>query len=257
MPEERLVVPSHAIVNKDNINKVIITLYKKFLGKEVSKDELSKEVGLKPKALGRILAMSHSFNLIEYTRGRGKVKISSTGTEYAHQLTEGDESKARKILSEQIDKTVLWKKINEFVVKECAGKHGTVSGLGFFLMKVKNKTWSPQYQKLVAKKSCEILSYGNKIDYNEEEETFTLREFKEEVEKEKIEPLKEEVEGLPLPLPEGVAPAGVIINVNLGLDYRMPADLQRDYMKWLERMAARSGVRFVLKEKKSKEQEEE
>jgi len=253
MPEERIVVPSHAIVNISNINKTMSVLYKKFLGKEVDKDELSKEVGLKLKALGRILAMVHSFNLIEYTRGRKKVKINATGTEYAHQLTEGDEAKAKKILSEQIDKTALWKKVNEFIVKECAGKHGTISGLGYFLMKAQNKTWDPTYQKIVAEKSCEILSYAGNIDYNTEEGTFTLRDLGKEAEEKMGSSKGEEFPSLP----EGVTPAGVTINVNLDLDYRMPADLQREYMKWLQSMAARSGVRFVIKEKKSERQKED
>ncbi len=176
MSEEKIVVPSHAIVDVDNINKVMKILFSKFLGKEVTKNELSKEVELKPKALGRILSILHSFDFIAYTQSRKKAKISRTGTEYAHQLAEEKENKAREILSAQIEKTALWKRIVEFVDKECSGKHGTTSGLGFFLMKTQNKTWAPLYQKLVAEKTCEIMNYANKIDYNKDEETFTLKE---------------------------------------------------------------------------------
>jgi len=49
-----------------------------------------------------------------------------------------------------------------------------------------------------------------------------------------------------LPPDEGVAP-GMNINVDLRLDYRQTPDLQREYMKWLDKMSSKPTVRMSIK----------
>ena len=56
--------------------------------------------------------------------------------------------------------------------------------------------------------------------------------------------------GLP-PSAEGLAP-GMTFNVNVNLDYRQPPDLQREYMRWLERMSSRPNVTMSIKKRTEK-----